>query len=65
MVLSKDDWQSEGCIIWFSIGGYSCCDYVDWFRVNYQGSMNDLNEGDGNGILVDDECSCVLLMLVG
>ena len=27
--------------------------------------MNDLNEGDGNGILVGDGCSCVLLMLVG
>ena len=41
MVLSNEDWESEEFVIWFSVGGYSCCGGIDWFKVNDGEIMND------------------------
>lgn len=40
MVLSKKDWESEGCVIWIPVGGDSCCGGDGWFKVNVWGSVN-------------------------
>ena len=41
MILSKEDWESDGFVIWFSVGGGSQCGGVDRFKVNDWGRMND------------------------
>ena len=55
IVLSKEDWESDGFVSDFPVGVGYWFGGIDWGSLNDWESMNDW--GEGGGVLVGDACS--------